>query len=172
MTGTEYIFNLREGVTFHNGDAFTADDVVYTYQALEGPRQVDPQPGDRQRQRRGPHQRSQGQDPARETASLDAGQNPRACLGPGHDHRLARRHRVDGHVGLRPQDGWHRSVPDHRPSAWPVDDAGAVRETTTTRTGRNWTRSSSYRSSIPSRSPPPSRPATSSSSAATRSRPS
>lgn len=29
--GTEYVFNLREGVTFHNGDAFTADDVIYTF---------------------------------------------------------------------------------------------------------------------------------------------
>jgi ABC-type transport system substrate-binding protein len=29
--GTEYVFNLREGVTFHNGDAFTADDVLFTY---------------------------------------------------------------------------------------------------------------------------------------------
>ena len=35
--GTEYIFNLREGVTFHNGDAFTADDVVYTYQRSKDP---------------------------------------------------------------------------------------------------------------------------------------
>ncbi len=29
--GTEYVFNLREGVTFHNGDRFTADDVLFTY---------------------------------------------------------------------------------------------------------------------------------------------
>ena len=29
--GKEYVFNLREGVTFHNGDAFTAKDVVFTY---------------------------------------------------------------------------------------------------------------------------------------------
>ncbi len=29
--GTEYVFNLREGVTFHNGDPFTADDVLFTY---------------------------------------------------------------------------------------------------------------------------------------------
>ncbi len=36
-TGTEYIFNLREGVTFHNGDPFTADDVVYTYQRSKDP---------------------------------------------------------------------------------------------------------------------------------------
>jgi peptide/nickel transport system substrate-binding protein len=30
--GTEYIFHLREGVTFHNGEAFTADDVIKTWE--------------------------------------------------------------------------------------------------------------------------------------------
>ncbi len=35
--GTAYTFNLREGVTFHNGDAFTADDVIYTYQRSKDP---------------------------------------------------------------------------------------------------------------------------------------
>ncbi len=35
--GTEYLFNLREGVTFHNGDAFTADDVLFTYERSKDP---------------------------------------------------------------------------------------------------------------------------------------
>lgn len=35
--GTEYVFKLREGVTFHNGDAFTADDVLYTYNRSKNP---------------------------------------------------------------------------------------------------------------------------------------
>ena len=35
--GTEYIFNLREGVTFHNGDPFTAEDVVFTYNRSKNP---------------------------------------------------------------------------------------------------------------------------------------
>ena len=37
--GTEYVFNLREGVTFHNGDKFTADDVIFTYQRSKDPEQ-------------------------------------------------------------------------------------------------------------------------------------
>lgn len=35
--GTEYVFNLREGVTFHNGDPFTADDVIFTWQRSRDP---------------------------------------------------------------------------------------------------------------------------------------
>ena len=29
--GTEYILKLHQGVTFHNGEAFTADDVVFSW---------------------------------------------------------------------------------------------------------------------------------------------
>lgn len=36
-SGTEYVFKLRDGVTFHNGDAFTADDVLYTYNRSKNP---------------------------------------------------------------------------------------------------------------------------------------
>lgn len=35
--GTEYIFKLREGVTFHNGDKFTAEDVLYTFNRSKDP---------------------------------------------------------------------------------------------------------------------------------------
>jgi ABC-type transport system substrate-binding protein len=35
--GREYVFKLREGVTFHNGDKFTANDVVYTYNRSKDP---------------------------------------------------------------------------------------------------------------------------------------
>ena len=35
--GTEYTFKLREGVTFHNGDKFTAEDVLFTYQRSRDP---------------------------------------------------------------------------------------------------------------------------------------
>ena len=35
--GTEYVFKLRQGVTFHNGDSFTADDVLYTYNRSKNP---------------------------------------------------------------------------------------------------------------------------------------
>jgi ABC-type transport system substrate-binding protein len=35
--GKEWTFNLRQGVTFHNGDPFTADDVVFTYQRNKDP---------------------------------------------------------------------------------------------------------------------------------------
>jgi len=32
--GLEYTFNLRQGVTWHDGEAFTADDVLFTYNAV------------------------------------------------------------------------------------------------------------------------------------------
>ncbi|MBE6971547.1 MAG: ABC transporter substrate-binding protein [Ruminococcaceae bacterium] len=32
---TTYTFKLREGVTFHNGEAFTADDVIYTINTIK-----------------------------------------------------------------------------------------------------------------------------------------
>jgi peptide/nickel transport system substrate-binding protein len=35
--GLEYVFKLREGVTFHNGDAFTADDVLFTFERSSNP---------------------------------------------------------------------------------------------------------------------------------------
>jgi ABC-type transport system substrate-binding protein len=37
--GLEWTFKLREGVTFHNGDPFTADDVVFTYNRSKDPEQ-------------------------------------------------------------------------------------------------------------------------------------
>ena len=36
--GKEYVFNLREGVTYHNGDKFTAEDVVFTYERSRDPK--------------------------------------------------------------------------------------------------------------------------------------
>jgi len=35
--GREYIFKLRQGVTFHNGDKFTTKDVIYTYNRSKDP---------------------------------------------------------------------------------------------------------------------------------------
>ncbi|MCB1814127.1 MAG: ABC transporter substrate-binding protein, partial [Candidatus Competibacteraceae bacterium] len=35
--GREWTFKLREGVVFHNGDAFTADDVLFTYNRSKNP---------------------------------------------------------------------------------------------------------------------------------------
>jgi len=37
--GLEWTFKLRQGVTFHNGDKFTADDVVFTYNRSKDPDQ-------------------------------------------------------------------------------------------------------------------------------------
>lgn len=35
--GRTYTFELREGVTFHNGETFTADDVVYAFESAADP---------------------------------------------------------------------------------------------------------------------------------------
>jgi peptide/nickel transport system substrate-binding protein len=35
---TTYVFDLLDGVTFHNGESFTADDVVYTFQRILDPK--------------------------------------------------------------------------------------------------------------------------------------
>lgn len=37
--GTVLTFQLREGVTFHNGDPFTADDVIFTFNRSKDPEQ-------------------------------------------------------------------------------------------------------------------------------------
>lgn len=40
--GTLYTFNLRQGVTFHDGSAFTAEDVKYTIEAIKNPENASP----------------------------------------------------------------------------------------------------------------------------------
>ncbi len=37
--GLEWTFRLREGVTFHNGDPFSADDVIFTFNRSKDPEQ-------------------------------------------------------------------------------------------------------------------------------------
>jgi peptide/nickel transport system substrate-binding protein len=40
---TEWVFKIREGVTFHNGDPLTADDVVYSFERILKPGSIDGQ---------------------------------------------------------------------------------------------------------------------------------
>lgn len=37
LSDTEWRFHLRKGVTFHNGNAFTADDVIFSYERAGSP---------------------------------------------------------------------------------------------------------------------------------------
>lgn len=41
--GLEYTFNLRSGLTFHNGDSLTAEDFIYTYERTIDPDFASPQ---------------------------------------------------------------------------------------------------------------------------------
>lgn len=41
--GLEYTFTLRSGLTFHNGDTLTAEDIVYTYERTTNPDFASPQ---------------------------------------------------------------------------------------------------------------------------------
>ena len=41
--GLEYTFTLRSGLTFHNGDTLTAEDLVYTYERTTNPDFASPQ---------------------------------------------------------------------------------------------------------------------------------
>jgi peptide/nickel transport system substrate-binding protein len=41
--GLEYTFNLRSGLTFHNGDTLTAEDLVFTYERTTNPDFASPQ---------------------------------------------------------------------------------------------------------------------------------
>jgi len=40
--GKAYTFVLRDGVKFHNGDAFTSDDVAFTFRAIQNPEYQSP----------------------------------------------------------------------------------------------------------------------------------
>ena len=44
--GLTWTFNLREGVSFHNGDPLTASDVVYSINRIKNPDIASPRAGD------------------------------------------------------------------------------------------------------------------------------
>ena len=49
--GKEYVFKLRQGMVFHNGDKFTSKDVVYTYNRSKDKNKSFPLPSPQQRAR-------------------------------------------------------------------------------------------------------------------------